>query len=260
MTERLQKVLARAGLGSRRKCEEWISAGRVSVNGQTVSALGTKVDPGQDDIRFDGQPIASPRKAYYLLHKPKGYIVTQSDEFGRKRAIDLLLGVREHVVAVGRLDQDSTGLLLFTNDGDLANRLTHPRYGVPKTYQVMVKGLLDPSVPDRLLHGLHLAEGKVKAAAVSVRYTSYEVSALEVTLREGRNREIRRMLERLGCKVKSLKRVRFGPLTDVGLPVGRFRRLTEAEVESLQAGGSASPSPAGKRQRPGTKKRKPPAQ
>ncbi|MBI2194457.1 MAG: rRNA pseudouridine synthase [Planctomycetes bacterium] len=233
--ERLHKFLARCGVASRRQCEVLIAAGHVAVNGQKIIRMGVQVDPDSDDVRVDGRPIRAAPMVYYLLNKPKGYLVTQRDEFSRRRAADLLAGVQERVFPVGRLDQESEGLLLFTNDGGLAQRLAHPSYGVPKTYVARVRGLVDPSILSRLTQGIHLSEGRVAASSAAIRYSSYETSTIEITLHEGQNREIRRMLAQLGYPVKHLRRVRFGNLTDLGLPVGRFRPLRPREVQELRA-------------------------
>lgn len=233
MIERLQKTLAKAGIASRRHCELLIAAGRVTVNGQKVTQMGVRVDPETDDIRFDGTPLRHEDKAYYLLNKPQGYLTTQSDEFGRKRAADLLVGINKRVYPVGRLDRDSEGLLLFTNDGKLAQELTHPRYSVPKTYLVMIEGLAPPGLLERLYRGVHLAEGLARITSGSLRYSSYETSAFEIILQEGHNRELRRILAKLGCKVKYLRRIRIGNLTDHGLPAGHFRELKAQEVQDL---------------------------
>ena len=241
--ERLQKVLAGAGVGSRRTCEEIIAEGRVTVNGDVVPKMGVLVDPEEDDIRCDGVRVKARWKVYYLLNKPRGYICSQSDEYGRKRAVDLLVGVKERVFPVGRLDKESQGLLLFTNDGDLANRITHPRFGVPKTYLASVKGRAEPSAVEDLKTGLHLAEGKVKADQASIHSSDRDTTTFEITLTEGRNREIRRMLAQLGYKVKRLKRTRIANLTDRGLGVGKFRPVSREEAAELQGGIPATPAP-----------------
>jgi len=254
--ERLQKILAGAGLGSRRQCEEIISAGRVTVNGEVIDKMGVQVDPEKDIIHVDGDRIRTERKAFYLLNKPKGYVVTQSDEFGRKRAADLLVGVEERVFPVGRLDMDTEGLLIFTNDGDLANYLTHPRYGVPKTYLALIRGAVQDSDLEKLRGGLYFEEGKVQADTVSIRFKTHETTTVEMTLREGRNREVRRMFVRLGYKVKNLKRVRIGNLTDRGLSVGHYRYLRRNEIEALQSGDFSKVRARGKRKRKQPRKKK----
>jgi len=245
--ERLQKVLAQAGIASRRECERIIAEGRVTVNGEAVTQMGRQVDPEKDDIRCDGARVRSRYKVYFLLNKPRGYLCTQKDEYGRKRAADLLVGVKERVFPVGRLDKESQGLLLFTNDGELANRLTHPRYGIPKTYLAVVRGEIKPQDLEKLSNGLHLSEGRVQAERAAVQFSSHEETAVEIVLREGRNREIRRMLARLGYEVKRLKRTRIGGLTDRGLGVGHFRPLSPDEVASLRGEGPPARKARGKR-------------
>lgn len=258
MAERLQKVLASAGFGSRRACEEMILEGRVSVNGQRVEEMPVLVDPQADDVRVDGRRIRFERKVYYLLNKPKGVLCTQHDPSGRKRATDLLANVKERVYPVGRLDADSEGLLLMTNDGELAAALTHPRYGVPKTYRARVSGKVGPADVARLRQGIWLSEGKTRPSRVSIAYSSRTYSVLEITLREGRNRQVRRMLAKLGHPVRELKRIRIGPLSLRGLGTGRVRQLTPSEVQRLRehAIPSKDPSaPVGRIRRNGRKKK-----
>lgn len=232
--ERLQKLLAAAGVASRRECEEMILEGRVAVNGKVVSTLPALVDPECDRIAVDGQSLRVPRKVYFLLHKPKGVHCTNDDPAGRTRAIDLLPRIRERVFPVGRLDADSTGLLLLTNDGELAQRLTHPRYGVPKTYRVHLPGRVGKADIARLLKGVWLHEGKAQVLAASVIHAGRDGSMIEVTLCEGRNREVRRVLAKLGYKVRKLVRIHMGPLSLSGLAVGALRPLTPEEVRSLR--------------------------
>ncbi len=263
MAERLQKVLAAAGLGSRRACEELILDDRVRVNGKRVSQLPVLVDPKTDKIQVDGRVIRAEAQVYYLLNKPKGVLCTQRNESGRKRAADLLTGIGERVYPVGRLDADSQGLVIMTNDGELAAGLTHPRYGVPKTYRARVGGRLTPDELDALRKGIWLSEGKTQPARVHVVYRSRTHSVLEITLREGRNRQVRRMLARLGHPVRELTRIRIGRLDLRGLGVGRFRALRPAEVTHLRnlvaesSGGTEKSRPASRKSRrtPKTKKR-----
>ncbi|HOW72038.1 MAG TPA: pseudouridine synthase [Phycisphaerae bacterium] len=232
--ERLQKVLASAGLASRRACEEMILDRRVAVNGKQVSTLPALVDPESDRITVDGQLLRAPRKVYFMLHKPKGVHCTNDDPQSRTRAIDLLPRIRERVFPVGRLDADSTGLLLLTNDGELAQRLTHPRFGVPKTYRVHLPGLVGNNEIARLLKGVWLHEGKAHVSEASVVHAGRDGSMIEVTLREGRNREIRRVMAKLGFEVRKLVRIRMGPLSLSGLPIGASRPLSPDEVKSLR--------------------------
>ncbi len=233
MAERLQKVLATAGLGSRRACEEIILDGRVRLNGRRVTDLPVLVDPKTDKITVDGQRIAAEPKVTYLLNKPKGVLATQKDPRGRKRAVDLMQGVDERVYPVGRLDADSQGLLLMTNDGDLAAKLTHPRYGVPKTYRARVRGRVGDGVLAKLRQGIWLSEGRTQPARVTLIYKGKEYSILEITLREGRNRQVRRMLAQLGHPVRELTRIRIGKLSVRGLGVGKHRKLTKQQINEL---------------------------
>ena len=231
--ERLQKVLAAAGIGSRRECEELILAGRVEVDRQTVAELGTRVDPFQQEIRVDGTPLTQPKRLYYAVNKPPGVVSTNWDPARRIRVIDLVK-TDERLFAVGRLDRTSEGLILVTNDGALANRLTHPRYGVEKTYLARIAGSPSAESLERLRAGVHLAEGVARVAAVQVKRRHRETTELEIVLNEGRNREIRRLLARIGHKVLQLKRIAVGPLRLGALPVGGSRPLTREEVALLQ--------------------------
>jgi 23S rRNA pseudouridine2605 synthase len=232
--DRLQKVLAAAGAGSRRHCEELILAGRVEVNGRVVAELGTKVDPAADRIRLDGVPLRRPRLAYYALNKPAGVVCTSRDPSGRARAIDLIPAKQGRLFTVGRLDLSSEGLLLVTNDGPLANRLTHPRYGVRKTYRVLVAGHPTRDVLSRIRRGVQLAEGVARVASARIKGRRKQSTVLEMVLEEGRNREIRRVLARVGHKVLRLVRVAIGPVRLGNLPPGAYRRLTHREVGALR--------------------------
>lgn len=227
--KRLQKVLAEAGIDSRRKCEELIEEGVVRVNRKVVDTLPAFVDPEQDTITVHGRRVKAVEKVYYLLNKPKGVICTNSDPMGRKRAIDLVPG--EHrVFCVGRLDADTTGLILITNDSELTNRLTHPRYGVSKRYVVTVKGKPDSTQLDRLKRGVHLAEGKTRVSGVKVLKRGTRESTIEIILKQGINRQIRRMLAQVGLDVKHLKRTKIGRIEIRGLGIGSCRSLTPREV------------------------------
>jgi 23S rRNA pseudouridine2605 synthase len=231
--QRLQKVLAAAGVASRRKCEELILHGLVRVNRKVVDKLPAFVDPDKDVITVNGRKIHAARKVYFLLNKPKGVICTNYDPQGRKKAIDIVT-TAERIFCVGRLDADTTGLIILTNDSELANRLTHPRYRLAKTYVVRVKGLVDGRTVERLKKGVRLAEGKTGPASVRILKRSYEESLIETTIRQGLNRQVRRMLAKVGLPVKSLKRTKIGNLDVRGLGVGKFRRLTDAEVAYLR--------------------------
>ena len=237
--ERLQKVLAAAGVGSRRACEELIEAGRVKVNGKVVMELPIWVDTNMDRLMVDGRELQfSKSKTYLMVYKPRGVVCTNDDPEERKKIIDLVPH-RDRMFCVGRLDMDSNGLVLLTNDGDLANKLTHPRYEIPKTYLVTVKGSVQQESLDRLKAGLWLADktGKsfrVQVSDIRLLSRDRDRSRLQVTLREGKNREIRRMLERIGHPVHRLTRVAIGPLRLKGLSPGEWRALTRTEVNGLK--------------------------
>jgi 23S rRNA pseudouridine2605 synthase len=232
--ERLQKVLAAAGVGSRRECEALILAGRVEVDRQVVDELGRCIDPIRQEVRVDGEPLRRAKRVYYVVNKPAGVVCTNRDPDGRVRLIDLVRS-DERLFPVGRLDRTSEGLMLATNDGELAHLLTHPRYGVHKVYRVRVAGRPAPDLLRKLTDGIHLAEGFVRAVAVRVRHRYRDATELEIVLNEGRNREIRRLLARIGHKVLRLKRVAIGPIQLGDLPTGAHRRLSVAEVRALQA-------------------------
>jgi 23S rRNA pseudouridine2605 synthase len=236
---RLQKLISQAGVASRRAAEKLIAEGRVTVNGETVTEMGTKADPARDDIRVDGRRIkATERLRYILLYKPAGYVTTRSDPQHRRTVIDLLRGVREYVYPVGRLDYDTQGVLLVTNDGDLAAKLTHPRHQVDRTYEASVAGMPDDEAIDRLRRGIPLDGRRTQPADVLVvnKGRRDRNGVLIITIREGRNRQVRRMLEAVGHPVESLRRIRFGPLGIRGLRPGDWRDLTDAEVEKLKSG------------------------
>jgi 23S rRNA pseudouridine2605 synthase len=235
--ERLQKILSQAGVASRRASEQLMLDGRVTLNGVTVRELGTKADPAHDDIRVDGRRVSVvTRHRYLLLNKPRGYVTTRSDPQRRPTVIDLLRGVREYVYPVGRLDFDSEGLLLLTNDGDLAARLTHPRHGLPRVYEARVLGIPDAHDLDRLSRGIVLDGRRTEPA--DVRLLPHDRDAanatLAITIREGRNRQVRNMCDAIGHPVKHLKRVAIGPLRDPKLKAGQWRELSESEVERLR--------------------------
>jgi len=232
--DRLQKVMAHAGIGSRRACEELILAGRVSVNGKIVRELGTKVDPTVAIVAVDGEKLVTERPVYYAVYKPKGYVSTNADPSGRPRVLDLLPEIPQRVYTVGRLDEMSNGLIILTNDGTLAHKLAHPKYGVEKLYRVVVAGTPTSEVLNQLTEGIWLAEGKVRAKRVRAVGKRGESTILEMVLSEGKNREVRRMLAKFGHKVMSLTRIAVGPITIKGLSSGQFRPLTSMEVGLLR--------------------------
>jgi 23S rRNA pseudouridine2605 synthase len=240
--ERLQKVLAEAGIASRRECETLIRDGRVEVDRRVVTKLGTRVDPLRHEIRVDGEPLARPKRLHFAVNKPAGVVCTSRDPAGRLRVVDLVAS-GQRLFTVGRLDRTSEGLIIVTNDGALANRLTHPRYGVEKTYQVRVAGHPTGQQLKKLRKGVHLAEGPVRVVSLQVKRHYKESTDLEIVLNEGRNREIRRILARIGHKVLKLKRTAVGTLRLGNLPVGASRRLTPGEVSRLEQ--CAAPSRAG---------------
>ena len=227
--ERLQKLIARAGICSRREAEKIIAAGRVTVDGQIITELGAKADTHQK-ICIDGKRLQLEKKIYIVLNKPRGYVSTVSDERGRKTVLDLLGSLQERVYPVGRLDMDSEGLLILTNDGNLTNALIHPRYEVSKTYRAKVIGELTEEKLDRLRAGIELEDGLTAPAEIYLLGDNL----VEVTIHEGRNRQVRRMFAAIGCDVKRLKRIKFAGLTLEGLPVGKWRTLTTVEISRLK--------------------------
>lgn len=239
---RLQRFLAMAGAGSRRHCEEFILSGRVTVDRQTVRELGFRVVPGEQDVRLDGERVRLERKVWYLVNKPVGFLCTNSDPAGRARVLDLFPRTRERLFTVGRLDEHSQGLLLVTNDGDLAHRLAHPRFRVPKVYHVQVAGVPDRELLEQLKRGMYFAEGRFKVADARFLRTKGSSAIIEMVLTEGQNREIRRLMAKLGHKVQRLERVAHGPVQLGDLPVGQFRPLAPQEVAALHdlvAGGKS---------------------
>jgi len=231
--QRLQKVLAAAGVDSRRKCEELILDGAVRVNRKVVDKLPAFVDPEKDLITINGRKIHAAQKVYFLLNKPKGVICTNSDPQGRKKAIDIIKAA-ERIFCVGRLDTDTTGLIILTNDSELTNRLTHPRYGIAKTYLVRINGDISGEQVGKLKKGVWMAEGKTGRASVKILKRRHNESSIEITIKQGLNRQVRRMLANVGLPVKSLARTRFGKLTVRGLGVGKFRTLTRPEIAHLK--------------------------
>ncbi len=232
--ERLHKVLANSGVASRRACELLISAGQVTVDGKIITEMGYKVDPAKNKIMFGGQRIKPPRPITLILNKPKKTVTTTKDEAGRRTVMQYVAHIPERVYPVGRLDWESEGLLVMTNDGDLANLLTHPRYGVARTYHVVVKGVLKPEVLEKMQKGVWLAEGKTGPIKILIKKRDRESAVVEVTVHEGMNREVRRVFARFGLKVKALKRLQVGPLMLGHLGTGMIRVLSPQEVESLR--------------------------
>jgi pseudouridine synthase len=234
--DRLQKILSQAGVASRRASEQLMLDGRVTMNGTTVRELGTKADPTRDDIRVDGRRIKVPDwHRYILLNKPRGYVTTRSDPHKRPTVIDLIADVRDYVYPVGRLDFDTEGLLILTNDGDLAARLTHPRHGVARVYEAHVRGIPDSHDITRLARGIVIEGRRTQPAVVKVLHARSDDATLEIAVREGRNRQVRNMCEAIGHPVSTLRRVAIGPIRDSKLRPGRWRDLAEAEVARLQA-------------------------
>jgi 23S rRNA pseudouridine2605 synthase len=233
--ERIQKILAKAGIASRREAERMVIEGKVSVNGKIVETLGLKADPAKDHIKVDGRRLthAEP-KVILLLNKPRGYLSTVRDPKGRPTVLDLLKKVKWRIFPVGRLDFDAEGLLLLTNDGDLAHLLSHPRFSIPKTYLVKVAGVPEEKKLRRLKRGLMLEDGEAKAVSCSLMRQSEKNSWVRVVVTEGRNRLVKRMFSAVGHPVLKLKRVEYGPIQLGDLPFGEFRYLTPEETESLR--------------------------
>lgn len=251
--ERLQKILSQAGVASRRAAERLIAEGHVTVNGKVVTELGRKADAAGDRIAVDGKPLAgAERLVYYLINKPKGYISTAKDERGRRTVLDLLPTAAERLYPVGRLDSNTEGLLLLTNDGALTNGLLHPAREVTKTYVAVVEGRVTPPELNRLREGVKLADGLTAPAGAFIveRDEAADRTRLEITLHEGRNRQVRRMCEAVGHQVRSLKRIQFACLTLEGLRRGESRPLTKDEVRELYAMAGLAVPPAGRRKAP----------
>ena len=233
---RLNKFLADHGVASRRACDELITKGKVLVDDELVTELGVKIDPTKQKVTVDGAvlPGTEDPRRYYVLNKPKGVVCTNDRREERLKAVDLITDpTAGRIYTVGRLDEESRGLILLTSDGDFSHRVSHPRYGVPKTYRVVVAGSLDDESLDKIRSGVHLSEGKTSGARVAIVKRAKLRSVAMVTLREGMNREIRRIFARVGHKVLELTREEIGPLVLRGLKEGRFRRLSRQEVEGL---------------------------
>ncbi len=236
---RLQKLLSAAGIASRRAAEVLIQQGRVSVNGQTIRELGTRADAERDEVRVDGRLVKRATRArYLLLNKPRGYLTTRTDPHRRPTVLDLLKGVREYVYPVGRLDYESEGLLILTNDGELAARLTHPRHAVDREYEVRVRGVPDAHALDCLARGVTIDGRRTAPADAGLLRRQHaargDQAVIRLTLREGRNRQVRKMCEAVGHPVVRLRRVRIGPIRDPSLEPGAWRELTPREIAALK--------------------------
>ena len=229
--ERLQKIISRAGLMSRRKAEEFILAGRVTVDGKIISELGAKADADKNKICVDGKELKfDAEKIYILLNKPRGYLSTAKDDRGRRTVLDLVSGIEERIFPVGRLDFDSEGLILLTNDGDLMNKLLHPKFKIAKTYRVKFQGEVTEEKLNLLRFGVELDDGMTAPAEIFLLNSS----TAEITIHEGRNRQVRRMFAAIGCEVKNLRRIKFANLTLKNLPLGKYRKLTQKEISELK--------------------------
>jgi 23S rRNA pseudouridine2605 synthase len=231
---RLQKFLSDAGVASRRNAELLVESGRVLINDEIVRALPAFVNPESDRIIVDGDLVRAQPQQYWILHKPKGVVTTNSDPAGRRRAVDFLPPMRTRLFVVGRLDPESSGLLLMTNDGEMAQRISHPRYGIPKVYWAEVRGEVALDLPARMRKGIFLSEGRASVTDVEILHRSREQSALTITLSESRNRQVRRMLAKLGHAVRNLKCTHIGPIELKHLPLGAARPLTPREVAELR--------------------------
>ena len=235
MEERLQKYLANNGIAARRKCEELILQGRVQVNGVTVTELGTKINPEKDKIKFDGKDIKQAKKlVYILLNKPIGYVTTADDQFGRDTVLDLVK-VKERIVPVGRLDMYTSGALILTNDGDFVYQVTHPKHEIEKTYTVTIKGIVQNSEVEQLRNGIKIDDYITKPARVKILKTDTEkdISRLEITIHEGKNRQVRKMCEAVGRKVLALHRSKIGGIGVKDIELGKWRYLTANEVQQI---------------------------
>jgi 23S rRNA pseudouridine2605 synthase len=248
---RLQRYLASCGLGSRRACEEFIVSGRVTIDGKTVTELGTKVDPQSQSVALDGESLRMERKKYYALNKPSGVLSTNRDPEGRTRVIDLFPADEPRLFTVGRLDEDSEGLLIVTNDGDLAQKVAHPKFRMLRTYQMQVAGIPTGESLGQVKKGIHFAEGKFRVHDAYIVKVRGKSAIIEVVLAEGHNRELRRLFARIGHKVMKLTRIAFGPVKLGSLPRGQYRELRRDELAGLLGlGGTAPARPKGKTRRP----------
>jgi len=229
----LDRVISKAGLGSRATARRWIASGRVSVNGKTIQTPDYWVDPERDKVTLDGKPVRAGKKIYLLLYKPKGYLTTHRDPEGRPTVYDLIPGIGAWLVPVGRLDLDTSGLLILTNDTQFAERLTNPEHKIPKTYQLKASTRLNDPQIDQLRKGVTLSDGPTRPAVVKRLRDTAKYTFLEITITEGRNRQVRRMLEATGSKVLKLVRIAIGDVRIGELPIGKHRPLTEDEIVDL---------------------------
>jgi 23S rRNA pseudouridine2605 synthase len=237
MKERLQKILAQAGAGSRRTAELYISEGRVTIDGQVVTDMGVKVDPAQHDICLNGRPIRpAAEKIHILLHKPVGYVTTLSDPQGRPIVTALLAGIGARVFPVGRLDLDTSGALLLTNDGDLAQRILHPSFEISKTYVALVAGRPAAADLERLAAGIELEGRRTSPARIRLLKQTPRNAEVEIIIHEGRKRQVRKMFAAIGHRVQALKRIAYGNLKLGTVPEGKFRILTARDIEKIFAG------------------------
>lgn len=244
---RLQRFLAQSGLGSRRECETYITDGRVSIDGEIVTKLGTTVDPSRQEVALDGERLKIERKKYYVLNKPPGFFCTASDPQGRRTIYDLFPEEGPRLFSVGRLDENTTGLLIVTNDGDLAQKLAHPKYRIFRIYRAQVAGHPDREIFNQLKEGFHFTEGKFKVHDIRPVKKQRDSTWVEITMTEGRNREIRRLLARANHKVMKLERIAFGPVRLGKVSLGEYRELRKSElaqlheiIEKTRPGGSSS--------------------
>ena len=235
MEERLQKYLAKCGIASRRKCEEYILQGKVKVNNNLVTELGTKINPQKDIVAFEGKEIKREnKKIYILLNKPIGYVTTAEEQFGRDKVLDLVK-VKERIVPVGRLDMYTSGALILTNDGDFVYKVTHPKHEITKTYTVTLKGIVNKTEVEQLRKGVKIEDYITKPAKVKILKTDEEkdISRLEITIHEGKNRQIRKMCESIGKKVLALHRSKIGNIDVKSIKIGEWRYLKDSEVKEL---------------------------
>ncbi|MGH8003754.1 MAG: pseudouridine synthase [Limisphaerales bacterium] len=232
---RLNKFLSAAGVASRRLADELITSGRVAVNGEIVAKLGVVIDEAKDKVTVDGKATSVPSEHLYIvLNKPKGYLVTLKDDFGRQTVLDLLRTCRERVFPVGRLDKDTEGVLLLTNDGDMSYRLAHPKYGVEKVYVAAIEGPVKPEIAGKIETGVDIGTGELAVGKAEIVSTSTSKSVVQLILKEGRKREVKRIFEALGYKVIHLKRISFAGVSASGLRLGDFRYLNPKEIKTLK--------------------------